>query len=314
MSVIDDLQELAIGARMKRLYEVFSKDVTQIYKDEGLDFEPKYFVLYYLISRRGEIGITEIAEELSLTHPGVIHLAKELESLGYIESVKSSTDSRKRILRLSKKGQESLGKFEHVWAKISSLNKSLFENQQNHLLEAVAEVESQLNQKNYYQRFKEMFTPAGKSDVTILKYESKLKKYFKSLNIEWINTYFTVEKHDLEQLDHPEDHILNDGGHILFAKVDGQIAGTCALIKTGKHEYELAKMGVSPRFQGRKVGHALMEASLKLAKELKAKRVWLGSNSKLTPALTLYHKYGFKDIPVGNTPYKRADVKMEIWL
>ncbi|RYY34252.1 MAG: GNAT family N-acetyltransferase [Sphingobacteriaceae bacterium] len=313
MSVIDDLQELAVGARMKRLYETFSKDVTLIYKDEGLEFEPKYFVLYYLISRRGEIGITEIAEELSLTHPGVIHLAKELEAMGYIESVKSNTDSRKRILRLSKKGQESLVKFEHVWAKITSLNKELFESQQNNLLEAVAEVEAQLNQRNYYQRFKEMFTPAGVSEVTILEYEPKLKKYFKSINIEWINTYFTVEQHDLEQLDQPE-HILNDGGRILFAKVDGQIAGTCALIKTGENEYELAKMGVSPRFQGRKVGQALMDASFKIARELKVKRLWLGSNSKLASALAVYRKYGFKDIPVGNTPYKRADVKMEIWL
>ncbi|RYZ91786.1 MAG: MarR family transcriptional regulator, partial [Sphingobacteriaceae bacterium] len=76
MSIIDDLQELAIGSRLKRLYDTFAKDVAQIYKDEELTFEPKYFTLYYLISRRGEIGITEIADELALTHPGVIHLAK----------------------------------------------------------------------------------------------------------------------------------------------------------------------------------------------------------------------------------------------
>jgi len=30
----------------------------------------------------------EIADELSLSHPGIIHLAKELEKKGYIESVK----------------------------------------------------------------------------------------------------------------------------------------------------------------------------------------------------------------------------------
>ncbi|MEO6148819.1 MAG: bifunctional helix-turn-helix transcriptional regulator/GNAT family N-acetyltransferase [Mucilaginibacter sp.] len=314
MSIIDDLQELAIGSRLKRLYDTFAKDVAQIYKDEELTFEPKYFTLYYLISRRGEIGITEIADELALTHPGVIHLARELEALGYIESIKSKTDSRKRILRLSVKGKESLPKFEHVWAKITSLNKSLFENQQNNLLTAVAETEEQLNEKNYYQRFKEMFIPGGQSEIKILEYEPRLAKYFKSLNIEWINTYFTVEAHDLEQLDHPEEHILKDGGRVIFAEVDGEIAGTCAMIKTGKDEFELAKMGVSPRYQGRKVGQALVDAVFVIAKELRTKRLWLGSNSKLAPALNIYRKYGFKDIPVGNTPYKRADVKMEIYL
>jgi len=314
MSIIDDLQELAIGARMKRLYETFSKDVIQIYRDEQLNFEPKYFPLYYLVSRRGEIGITEIADELSLTHPGVIHLAKELEAMGYIESVKSKTDNRKRILRLTIKGENSLVKFEQLWAKIADLNKNLFSRQKNNLLQAIAEMEEQLSNKTYYQRFKEIYTSIPKTGISILNYEPALAKYFKSLNIEWINTFFTVETHDLEQLDNPEEHILKDGGHILFARVDNEIAGTCALIKTGEYEYELAKMGVSPKYRGRKVGHAMMDAVFELARQNNTKRLWLGSNSKLAPALALYKKYGFKQIPVGDTPYKRADVKMEIWL
>ncbi|GAA4319130.1 hypothetical protein GCM10023149_17660 [Mucilaginibacter gynuensis] len=315
MSIIDDLQELAVGARMKRLYDTFSKDVIQIYKDEQLDnFEPKYFTLFYLIRKRGEIGITDIAEELALTHPGVIHLAKELETLGYIESVKSKTDNRKRILRLSEKGLASLQKFDRVWDKILLLNRTLFNNQKNNLLTAIMETEQQLDDKPYYQRFKEMFEPLDSTGVSILNYEPQLAKYFKSLNIEWINTYFTVEEHDLEQLNHPEDHILAGGGKIIFAKADNEIAGTCALIKTGKNEYEIAKMAVAPKFQGRKIGNTLMEAVIKIAKDLKAERVWLGSNTKLGPALGLYEKFGFKHIPVGNSPYQRANVKMEMFL
>ena len=131
MPVIDELNDLAIGARMKRLYDILAKDVIMVYRDEQLNFEPKYFTLYYLISKRKEIGITEIADELNLTHPGVIHLAKELEDLGYIESAKSNSDSRKRILKLSAKGVSSLDKFEKVWAKINQLNKSIFSSQQN---------------------------------------------------------------------------------------------------------------------------------------------------------------------------------------
>jgi len=78
-NIINELAELAIGARMKRLYDMLSRDVEKIYSEHNLDFETKYFTLFYLISRRGEISIMEVAEELSLTHPGVIHLAKEME-------------------------------------------------------------------------------------------------------------------------------------------------------------------------------------------------------------------------------------------
>lgn len=314
MSIIDQLEELAIGARLKRLYEYFAKDVVLIYRDEQLNFEPKYFTLYYLISKQGEAGVTEIADELGLTHPGVIHLARELEELGFIESVKSTTDSRRRILRLSEKGKESLPKFERLWAKILTLNKELFNNQQNNLLSAIMETEAQLNEKSYYQRFQEMFNPKGQSTVNVITYDPQYARYFKNLNIEWINTYFTVEEHDLEQLNHPEEHILADGGEIFFAQINNDIAGTCALIKTGPAEYELAKMGVSPRYQGRKIGNLLMEAAIAKARELGGTRIWLGSNRRLTPALSLYKKYGFKEFNAGASPYARADVHMELSL
>src|SRR5439155_9890096 len=136
------LGALAIGARMRRLTDMFARDVAIIYKEHHLDFEAKYFVLFYLISQRNGIGIMEIAEELSLTHPGIIHLAKELEKKGYIESVKSPIDSRKRLLSLSKKGKAALPEFKKVWDKIHKLNNQLMQKQQNNLLKAIAEMET----------------------------------------------------------------------------------------------------------------------------------------------------------------------------
>ena len=153
-NIIDELAELAIGARMKRLYDIISKDVKKIYAEHNLDFETKYFTLFYLIGKRKEIGIMDIAEELSLSHPGVINLAKDLEKKGYIESVKAPDDNRKRLLRLSKKGQKSLPEFEKVWNKIYKTNKLLFAKQQHHLLKALQETEALLEKENYYKRFK----------------------------------------------------------------------------------------------------------------------------------------------------------------
>ena len=95
----------------------------------------------------------DIAEELSFTHPAIIHMAKELEKKGYIESIKSPGDLRKRMLRLSKKGKLALPAFEIVWKKISALNKKLMDNQQNNLLKALEEMETMLEEKTYYKRF-----------------------------------------------------------------------------------------------------------------------------------------------------------------
>lgn len=156
MNIINELGELAIGARMRRLYDVFSKDVMKIYNDHHLDFEAKYFTLFYLISKRDGIGIMEAAEELSLTHPAIIHLAKDLEKKGYIESVKSPTDSRKRLLMLSRKGKAALPSFNEVWNKINKLNKKLMRGQENNLLKALEEMENLLDEKSYYKRYQNL--------------------------------------------------------------------------------------------------------------------------------------------------------------
>jgi len=152
-NIINELGELAIGARMRRLIDLLAKDVGKIYTEHGLEFETKYFALFYLISRRGIISIMEIAEELSLTHPAIIHLAKGLEKKGYIESLKAPEDLRKRMLRLSKKGKGALPAFEKVWTKIARLNKQLLESQRNNLLRALEEMEALLEEKTYYKRF-----------------------------------------------------------------------------------------------------------------------------------------------------------------
>ncbi|MDH7462383.1 MarR family transcriptional regulator [Chitinophagaceae bacterium 26-R-25] len=153
MNIINELGELAIGARMRRLYDVFSKDVMKIYNDHNLDFEAKYFTLFYLVSKRNGIGIMDAAEELSLTHPAIIHLAKDLEKKGYIDSVKSPVDSRKRLLMLSRKGKAALPAFNEVWNKIDKLNKKLMRGQKNNLLKALEEMENLLDEKSYYKRY-----------------------------------------------------------------------------------------------------------------------------------------------------------------
>lgn len=149
-------------------------------------------------------------------------------------------------------------------------------------------------------------------ELILSNYQRKYAKDFKRLNLEWIEKYFVVEEHDLEQLSHPEESIINTGGDIFFALYDDEVAGVCALIKTGDNEFELAKMAVSPNFQGQQIGYKLGMHTIEMGKQMGAKRIWLESNRRLTPALNLYRRLGFKEIPITVTPYARADIKMEL--
>ncbi len=139
------------------------------------------------------------------------------------------------------------------------------------------------------------------------------KLAFKQINYEWINKYFKVEKGDLDSLENPDKYFLATGGAILLASQGDIYLGTSALKPMGNDAYELCKMGVSELARGFGIGYLIGEAAIKKAKELGAKRVYLETNSSLTPALTLYAKLGFTRVENFISPYQRADVAMEMW-
>jgi GNAT superfamily N-acetyltransferase len=156
----------------------------------------------------------------------------------------------------------------------------------------------------------------NKDQVEIAAYNSKYQKSFKDLNIEWISNYFEVEPNDIKALDHAEEYIINKGGEIFSAVLNDEVLGVCALIKSdGKnYDYELAKMAVSPKAQGKGVGLLLAESAIKWASEKGASKIYLESNTKLTPAIKLYEKLGFKRITGISSAYNRVDIQMLLTL
>jgi len=152
--------------------------------------------------------------------------------------------------------------------------------------------------------------PLGAGGLQIIEYQEAYKEDFKRINVEWIEKYFFVEAHDLEQLDNPE-RIIADGGKIYFAKLGGEIVGTAALIHDGNDDYELAKMGVSPNAQGLGLGKKLCIIAIEEAKKRKAKSLYLRSNRSLTAAISMYLSVGFVEVPLDASQYKRANIKMD---
>ncbi|MBV9217459.1 MAG: GNAT family N-acetyltransferase [Acidobacteria bacterium] len=150
------------------------------------------------------------------------------------------------------------------------------------------------------------------SDVRIVGFEPRFAADFARLNYDWIEKYFAVETHDREILDNPATWVIKPGGQIFMALVDGQAAGTVALIPDGEVRLELTKMAVSPRYQGRGLGDRLMLACIDHARANSVSCIWLESHTKLTPALKLYGKFGFVATPRDpNSLYSRADIRME---
>lgn len=150
--------------------------------------------------------------------------------------------------------------------------------------------------------------------MQIVDYQPIYKNAFRDLNVEWISRYFDMEPSDYKSLDHPQEYILDKGGQIFIALMDGEPVGACAMIKMDDpdFDYELAKMAVSPKAQGRGIGWLLGQRVLEAAKAAGAKQVYLESNTKLEPAIRLYHKLGFERVLNRETPYQRCNIQMAV--
>ena len=131
------------------------------------------------------------------------------------------------------------------------------------------------------------------------------------LNYEWLEKFFRVEPNDVIQLSDPQGEIIDKGGQIFYALYNGNIAGTSSFMKAGDDVYELAKMAVTETYKGKGIGNVLIEFCIAKAKEAGAKKLILYSNTKLAAAISLYRKYGFYEIPMGDSHYERSDIKME---
>ena len=136
---------------------------------------------------------------------------------------------------------------------------------------------------------------------------------FRRLNYEWIDRYFGVEPADREMLDAPQD-IIDSGGHILVALIDGSPVGVCALLPEADGTFELAKMAVDGDVRGRGIGWALGQAAIATARAAGASRLVLQSNTVLAPAMALYRKLGFVEVHDAPSLYARSNIHMELRL
>lgn len=147
--------------------------------------------------------------------------------------------------------------------------------------------------------------------LEIIDYQKEHQPWFEHLNKHWIEKYFWMEPIDFEVLQQPDEHILSKGGKIIMAQYNKEIVGTVALKFVDNVTYEFTKMAVDEKYQGLKIGLALTHAAIEKARTLRATSIILYSNTKLKPAISLYRKIGFVEVPLDG-PYKRSDIKMKL--
>lgn len=315
MDMITELAELAFATRLKRLNERLSRDVSMVYHKLGVDFEARWFSIFYALNRKSPMMVTELAQSLRLTHTAIIQLAREMMKKELIISSKGRKDERQRLLSITPAGKEIAMKLAPVWEEIRLATKELIESSGCDILTHIEKIENLLNDQDMYERVWIRLKGHPPGEIVICEYRAAMKKYFKSLNYEWLREYFEVEKKDEQILSDPRRKIVNRGGAIFFACLDNYVVGTCALIKHRNGIMELAKMAVTKKFQGRGIGKKLMQTVVDRARQLGKSELYLQTNTNLKAANHLYQKFGFKktkENPFEPSRYQRPTFVMKL--
>ena len=310
MSYIDELGVLGFGSRLKRLSERIMVSAVNVYSNLGFTFEAHWFPLFhYLYTTEKAASVSDLAQSMKYSHPAVIKITNAMIKEQLLLSQGSKTDNRKRMLSLTEKGYLLAKQLEPVWEGFRVITQQLFDEVDLDVIKIIEKLESALEDKAIHERLQDYLEKEKKDIVTLHLYDDQYQEFFKKLNLKWIEKHFTVEETDKKLLMNPKETIVDVGGVILFAEVEGEIVGTGALEKVHECTYMLSKLAVQDEHQGKRIGYKITKALIQKASEFNAQKVVLITDPILEKATKLYQKLGFRECEPDKEimkKYKRA--------
>ena len=308
---------MAIATRMRMLSERMTKDAEKICGLYNVDIKLKWYPVFFVLKQSDTpMTVTQIAEQIEISHVAVVKIVKEMSKASLLIETKDDNDGRKTNIVLSQKGEEVSRRLDDQHRDVTIAMHYMLDSMENNLWLALDEFEEIYNEKSTYPRVLEEKREREATHVTIVPFEKKYAKFFEESNKTWVEKYFKLEEKDKLTLELPQKNIIDKGGKIVIALYDGQPIGTCGLMKMDDEEfdYEVVKMVVEDEYKGKGIGLLLMNAILDEAKKLGAKKLFIETNTVLSTAINLYKKVGFKKISGYSSPYERSNYHMQLQL
>lgn len=312
MSYLSDMGLLSLGSQLKAISDQLYAMADDVYARHGLELQARWFPILKLLHDRGPMTVGEMATAVGQTHSAISQAASRLVRDGWLSASSDAGDRRTRRLALTPKAVEAVRIAKPLWR---AMREGLEE--RAHSLgidEATLDALARVPGPDLAEAIGERMREGRRRALSIVPFRSEFREDFYRLNADWLERYFELESYDIEVLSNPEGAILATGGEILFALLDGEVVGTCALMQVKPGEYELTKMAVDPSVQGLGLGRALIEAAIAAFQRLGGSELFLETNTRLATAIRLYESSGFEHQPSvkQDSHYSRANVYM-IW-
>ncbi len=308
--------EIHFGVKLKKISESISSQIAKLLIQQNVEFEPRALPVLLVLKEKKYLNINEISAILGMTHPAIVQIANHLNKVGFIKHNKSTIDKRVTLLELTEKGTRNLTLLEPLIICIRETIKSIVNEIDINLIYSISKLSESIGNNILMNRVLDELRQKDLIEIIIVPFKRKYKSDFKRINREWLKKYFEdkgFEKEDERLLNNPEKEIINKGGEIFFAILNNEVVGTCAVIKIDDFSFELAKMGVTEKVQGKQIGKKLALTAIGYAVDMGVVKLTLYTSVKLVAAINLYKNLGFKEkVKKDDRRYKRALIYMEL--
>ncbi len=308
--------DILFGVKLKKISESITSQIAKLLIKQNVEFEPRALPVLLVLKEKESASINEISAILGMTHPAIVQIANHLNKVGFIKHNKSTIDKRITLLELTEKGTRNLTLLEPLIVGIQNTVKSIINEIDSNLIYSISKLGKAIGNNILMNRVLDELRQKDLTEITIVPFKRKYKSDFIRINREWLKKYFEdegLEKEDERLLNNPEKEIINKGGEIFFAILNNKVVGTCAVIKIDDFSFELAKMGVTEKAQGKQIGKKLALTAIGYAVDKGVVKLKLYTSEKLVAAINLYKNLGFKEkVKKDDRRYKRALIYMEL--
>ncbi len=152
MDLLKELGTFVFASRLKRLSDRLKSEATTLYHHRGADFNDNWFLVGYMLSRKENLTVTEMAKALGISRPAISQIASEMVKRRLIRVRIDETDRRRKILSLTDGGREAVDSLEPVWNAVADCTKELIATSGQDVLKAIDAIERGIETRSLFAR------------------------------------------------------------------------------------------------------------------------------------------------------------------
>ena len=152
MDFVESFGALTLDHRFKRLMHRLLDGANEVYATLGFPFKPRWQSTFSMIADFGPVGVTEVAEQVKLSHPAIIQITDGLLASKLIQAKKDPNDARRRVFVLTAKGRRWEPELKQIWNDLAKAQSDAFRAAGWDVLEQLKKIESELDRRGIHER------------------------------------------------------------------------------------------------------------------------------------------------------------------